>query len=472
MTIAKAYAEYVTDLGYDDLPNDVVDYTKKLMLDAIGIALGAEPRAISSEAFINGVDSLANGGDATAFVTDRQLEPEYAALLNGALVHSLDYDDTHRGASHHPGAAVIPAAIAAAETVDHEIDGEELLTAIVAGYEVDCRLGMAINPESHYDRGFHSTGTCGTFGATAAAAKVTGLDVDELTNAFGLNGSQAAGSMQFLSNGAWNKRAHPGLAAHSGILSVAFAGAGFYGSEAPIEGEDGFLAAYSDEAKPELATAGLGEKFELLQTGMKPYPCCRYMHPALDALVSLQSEESIEPESVERTVVELPQAGTNIVGHPIERKQNPQSFVDAQFSMPFGVALAITQGEAGINTFLEASETGHSEEFEEIMRTTEVESTDRVNEPFPERWSAHVIVEAGGKQYNRSIEYAKGEPENSMSWGETAAKFEELTAHLPLDLREEVLDVLQSLEHRRTEDLMTPLAESPRTEEITNASRR
>jgi 2-methylcitrate dehydratase PrpD len=468
MTIAETYAEYVTERQYSDLLDEVVEYAKKLTLDAIGIALGAEQRAISSEAFIDGVDSLADGGDATVFASPRKLEPEYAALLNGALVHSLDYDDTHRGASHHPGAAVIPAAIAAAETADHEVSGKDLLTAIVAGYEVNCRLGMAINPESHYDRGFHGTGTCGTFGATAAAGKIRGLGTEELTNAFGLNGSQAAGSMQFLSNGAWNKRAHPGLAAHAGILAVSLADAGFRGSAAPIEGEDGFLSGYSDDPKPKLATKGLGEEFELLETAIKPYPCCRYMHPALDALFSLLSENPITPDSVERVVVELPRAGVNIVGKPLERKRHPESFVDAQFSMPFGVALALTERDAGIDSFLEASETEHSEGFKRLMQSTEVESTDRVNEPFPERWSAYVTIEADGARYEERAEYAKGEPENPMSWEEVVEKFEELTSHLPSETKDEALDTVQSLERRTVAELTAPFVERSRSEGIVN----
>lgn len=468
MSIAETYAQYVTELQYDDLPDEVVEHAKKLTLDAIGIALGAESRAISSGAFIDGVESLADGGNATVFATGQGLEPEYAALLNGALVHSLDYDDTHRGASHHPGAAVVPATIATAESTDHEVSGKDLLTAIVAGYEIDCRLGMAINPESHYARGFHGTGTCGTFGATAAAGKIAGLSAAELTNAFGLNGSQAAGSMQFLSNGAWNKRAHPGLAAHAGILAVSFAGAGFYGSAAPIEGEDGFLSGYSDDPKPALATEGLGEESELLETAMKPYPCCRYMHPALDGLFSLLSENPIDPDGVERVIVELPSPGVNIVGKPAERKRHPESFVDAQFSMPFGVALAITEGDAGIDSFLEASESDHDERFKDLMDLTAVESTSRMNEPFPERWPAYVTVEAGGKRYETSVEYAKGEPENPMSWVETIKKFEELTDHLPSKTRDEATDTVQSLEHRTVKELTEPFVACSRTKGPTN----
>ncbi len=468
MTIATEYAEYVTSLEYGDVPEDVADYAKKLTLDAIGISIGARPRAVSSDAFVDGVDSLADGGKSTVFATGEMLEPEYAALLNGALVHSLDYDDTHRGASHHPGATVIPAAIATAESVDRDVSGRELLTAIVAGYEVNCRLGMAINPESHYDRGFHGTATCGTFAATAAAAKIAGLDAEELTNAFGLNGSQAAGSQQYLANGSWNKRAHPGLAAHAGVLAVTFAQKGFYGSEAPIEGEDGFLNAYSDDPRPKRATDGLGERFELRQTGIKPYPCCRYMHAPLDAVFEILSEESIAPDEVERTVIEIAEPGVNIIGRPIERKRNPESFVDAQFSMPFGVALAIVEGEATVDTFMEVGESGYDDEFARIMEVTELTSSERVNGVFPEKWSAYATIEADGETFESYVEYANGEPENPMSWDDTIGKYEELTSHLSTETQEELLEAVRSLETVDVSELTEPVAAGSQTDAVAN----
>ncbi|WP_436348553.1 MmgE/PrpD family protein [Natronorubrum sp. FCH18a] len=457
MTVTTEYAEYVTNLEYDDIPEDIIDYAKKLTLDAIGISIGATPRAKSSDSFIDGVDSLADGGDSTVFATGERLEPEYAALLNGALIHSLDYDDTHRGASHHPGATVIPASIAVAETADREVSGRELITAIVAGYEVNCRLGMAINPESHYERGFHGTATCGTFAATAAAAKVVGLDTEELINAFGLNGSQAAGSQQYLANGSWNKRAHPGLAAHAGVLAVSFAEAGFYGSADPIEGEDGFFNAYSDDPKPELATEGLGERFELTETGIKPYPCCRYMHAPLDAIFEILSTKSIASSEIDRIVVELSEPGVKLVGRPVERKQNPQSFVDAQFSMNFGAALAITEGEATVDAFIETSESEHSSEFKRIMEATELKTTDEIAEIFPEKWASRVTIETADETYESYVEYSNGEPENPMSWDDEIEKYEELTDHLPSATRNGLLDAVRNLETLDTSDLSAPI---------------
>lgn len=465
MTITKEYAEYVTGLEYEDLPADVIDYAKKLTIDAIGISIGARSRAESSDSFVDGVDSLASEGEATVFATGEQIEPEYAALLNGALIHSLDYDDTHRAASHHPGAPVIPAVIATAESLDRTVSGKELLTAIVAGYEVSCRLGMAINPASHYDRGFHGTATCGTFAATAAAAKIAGLDAEQLTNAFGLNGSQAAGSQQYLANGSWNKRAHPGLSAHSAILAVRFAEAGFYGSEAPIEGEDGFFNAYSDDPKPELATKGLGEEFELLETGVKPYPCCRYMHAPLDGVFAIMEEESIDATDVESVVVELAEPGVNLIGRPTERKENPKSFVDGQFSMQFGVALALNVGEATVDSFLENCDS-YGEEFSRIMEATEVRSSDAVNDVFPEKWCANVIIETGDETFEKFVEYANGEPENRVSWDDVVEKYESLTVDLRSSAADGLLESVRSLEEIDVDDLTAPVLEDSRAEAI------
>ncbi len=465
MTITTEYAEYVTGLEYEDIPGDVIDYAKILTLDAIGISIGARSRAESSDSFVEGIDSLADGGDATVFATGEQLEPEYAALLNGALIHSLDYDDTHRGASHHPGATVIPAAIATAESLDRSVDGEELLTAIVAGYEINCRLGQAINPESHYGRGFHGTATCGTFAATAAAAKIAGVSTEELVNAFGLNGSQAAGSMQYLANGSWNKRAHPGLSAHSAILAVRFAEAGFYGTEAPIEGEDGFFNAYSDDSKPELATKDLGEEFELTETGVKPYPCCRYMHAPLDGIFGLIEEGSIDASDVERVVVELAEPGVDLVGRPTERKENPESFVDAQFSMQFGVALALNVGEASVDSFLEYCDS-YGEEFARIMEATEVRSSDAVNDVYPEKWCANVAIETADGTFDRFVEYANGEPENRVSWDDAIEKYESLTEDLRSSAADGLLESVRSLDEIDVSDLTAPVLDVSRAEAI------
>lgn len=381
---------------------------------------------------------------------------EYAALVNGALAHSLDYDDTYREASLHPGAPVVPSALAAAEEVD--ASGKDLLTAIVAGYEITCRLGMAVNPASHYDRGFHMTGTCGLFGATAAAGTLYGFDEAEFVSAFGLNGSQAAVSLQFLENGGWNKRAHPGLAAHSALLSTSFADQGFAAAAESIEGVRGFLQGYSDDPHPEKAAEDLGEEYELLNVGVKPYPCCRYMHAPLDVLFELLEAENIDHNAVEEVTVNIASPGIKLVGDPTNTY--PQSFVDCQFSMPFGVGLALVYRDGGVDTFLEAIEDGEvNDDVKRIIDRTTVMEADWIEDAYPDQWPAEITVTAESNTHTSRTEYAKGEPENPLSWPELVEKYEELTEPiLGEEHSSEAREAIGDLESIQVADLVAPFA--------------
>ncbi|WP_129113538.1 MmgE/PrpD family protein [Halegenticoccus tardaugens] len=456
MSTTKTYAEFCASLAYDDLPDDVVEHAKRLVLDTVGIAVGSGNRAASSESFVDGIGELDGGGDgATILATGGSASPAYAAFLNGAMAHSLDYDDTHRAASLHPGAPVVPAALAAAEKSD--ASGKEFLAGVVAGYEIVCRLGMAVNPASHYGRGFHMTGTCGTFGATAAAGVVSGWEARTFEAAFGLNGSQAAGSLQFLENGGWNKRAHPGWAAHAALVGGALAEAGFFAASNPIDGDRGFLRGYSDDPDPEKATEGLGDDYELLKVGVKPYPCCRYMHAPMDLLFDVAASEGVDPADVESVRVRIATPGVELVGHPANAY--PESFVDAQFSMPFGAALVLGRGDAGVDAFLDAVEGGVPDDLRELIDRTAVESAAWIDEAYPEKWASDVVVETDDGTYEAAAEYARGEPENPLSRDELVAKFDELAEPVlgdaaTVDARER----LASLESIDVADLIEPFA--------------
>jgi len=441
--VAARLAAGCVDRSADELDDDVRERLKCHLLDWAGVAIGGNAHAESTGAITRAVDAIAGeGGVATAIGADT-LPAAAAALRNGSLAHSLDYDDTHRESSLHPAAPVVAAALAVGERED--VSGDRLLAALGAGYDVTCDVGVAVNPDSHYDRGFHVTATCGTFGATAAAAVVGGLDADELTDAFGVNGSQAAGSLQFLSNGAWNKRLHPGLAARRGVLATELGRAGFRGAAAPFEGDHGFFQGYSDDANPTVLDDPRTGGEAVLETALKPYPCCRYMHPALDALVELASE--VEPPAVDRIVVDLPKPGVTLTGDPIEAKRRPANFVDCQFSMPFAAALALTRGEAGLAAFLDAQSDLDDPMLRHLMDAVEVVTTDDVMADFPAQWPARVVVEGDGFAFERRVDEARGEPEKPLTWADTVEKFEELcaTAGVPEgpanDLREIVRDV-------------------------------
>ncbi|MFB6301211.1 MAG: MmgE/PrpD family protein [Halobacteriales archaeon] len=443
-TPTERIATHAVETTYDDLPNVVCDRLKRHLLDHLGLVIGAREHAGSSEAIRAGIDTLATDGtEATALATGERFGADHAALYNGTFAHSLDFDDTHRESSLHPGAPVIPAALAIAER-----DGattEEFLAAVSVGYDVACTLGQAVNPDVHYDRGFHITATCGTFGATAAAGKLAGLSAEELRNALGINGSQAAGSLQFLANGAWNKRLHPGLAAKRAVTAVSLAGSGFRGASEPITGTHGFFAAYTEDPAPELFDQ-LGDHHSVMSTGLKLYPCCRYMHPALDGLLDLASE--IDPDTIESITVELPRPGVRLTGDPIDDKRRPSNFVNCQFSMPYGAALALTNGDAGLEAFLRTQDSLDDPAFRRLMDATNVEVTDAVQSLFPDQWAARVTIETANDSYERFIETARGEPEKPLGWEAVIEKFESLTTTAGISQRdvEGLIELVQDIE--------------------------
>jgi 2-methylcitrate dehydratase PrpD len=339
-------AGYVAGLRFEDIPPDVLDRAKVLMLDFLGSAIRARRDAESTPSLLKMLEGLAldGKGESTVFGDARTWTPAVAALLNGALGHSLDFDDTHADSSLHPSAPVVPAAFAVGEMVG--ASGRDVLTAIVAGYEVCCRLGNALDPTSHYARGFHPTATAGTYGAAAAASKLFGLTEAQIVSAFGVSGSQAAGSLQFLVNGAWNKRYQVGAAAMNGVIAATLARNNFVGSIESVEGKHGLLVGYSDHAHPEKATAGLGSTYETLKIGVKPYPSCRYTHAALDAIIALRREHNLTPDQVRRVEIGLHRNGITLTGDAAT-KRHPRSIVGGQFSMFFTGAIALAQGRFG-----------------------------------------------------------------------------------------------------------------------------
>jgi 2-methylcitrate dehydratase PrpD len=428
------------------------------VLDWFAVTIGGAAHADSSPAVLDGIDRIAGPTpdpetDATATVlpSGEQMTPADAAFANGTLAHSLDFDDTHLSSSLHPGAPTIAAALAAAEGVDASVD--RFLAGVAAGYDVACTVGEAIGPDSHYDRGFHVTATCGTFGAVAAAGVVRDHDADALRDAFGIAGSQAAGSLQFLANGAWNKRLHPGLAARRGIEATDLAAAGVVGAADPLDGEYGFLSGYSDDPNP-AAFDRLDERDAVAETGRKPYPCCRYLHPAIDALREVAP--AVDPAAVESVRIAIPSAGVRLTGDPIESKRRPESFVDCQFSAPFAAALVLTEGSAGAEEFLRA--VGRFDEppwwddpaIRRLMDATSVTTDEAVEHRFPDEWGAEVRVTAGGETHERSVRVPLGEPEKPMSETETRGKVAGLLADTDVD-PERLTDAVTSLTDECTE---------------------
>jgi len=435
-------AAYVADLRYQDIPEAVRERAKALTLDFLGSAIRARRDAESTPSLLKTLQALAldGRGEATVFGDAGTWSPAVAALLNGALGHSLDFDDTHADASLHASAPVVPAAFAVGELVG--ASGRDVLTAIVAGYEVCCRLGQALDPTSHYARGFHPTATAGTYGAAAAAGKLFGLSKERLVAAFGVSGSQAAGSLQFLVNGAWNKRYQVGAAAMNGVIAATLARNDFVGATQSVEGKHGLLAGYTDDAHPERVTAGLGNIYETMRIGVKPYPSCRYTHAAIDALIAMRREHNLTPDQIRRVEIGLHRNGITLTGDAAT-KRHPTSVVGGQFSMFFTGAVALDQGRFGWDDYERLGDAA----IDALADRFDVVRDERLEIGREHPFGARVSITTDQAVHERIQHDPSGEPNSFPDAQAMAEKF--LTLARPvLDARaDQLADAILTLEN-------------------------
>lgn len=444
--ITNQLASFVAELEYDELPDEVTERAKRLLLDLSGIIIRARNDAESTPSLISAVDKLGlTDGKCSVLGDKRRYVPSAAALINGTLAHSLDFDDTHAEGSIHSSAPIVPAALAAAEMAG--ASGKELLAAVVAGYEVQIRLSMALNPSAHYAQGFHPTATCGVFGAAAAVSKLLGLDAEGVRNAFGVALSQAAGSMEFLVDGAWTKRSHVGQAAQNGLMCAVLAAEGFVGPKEAFEGRAGLFSAYSPVSEPDKAVKDLGSTWETLRLAVKPYPSCRYSHAAIDGIVSLMSENDIDPEDIEEMEIGLPETGWKIIGGP-DDKTNPEGVVDAQFSMPFCAAVAARAGGLSWDDYdLHLND----EKTRDLTRRVKVMIDPQAEAEFPTNMAGVTRIQTKNGKFETFVAEPKGEPGNFLDDDEFRRKFGDLaTPYLGQDETNRFADALLSLEQANT----------------------
>ncbi len=419
MGITTDLARFGADVALPGLPPEVVGRARCLVLDLIGNIVRGRYETESAQPMLAAARALGLGaGHAGVFGDPCRWIPAGAAFLNGAFGHALDFDDTHAEASVHPGAVVIPAALAAGEMAG--ANGAEVLAGIVAGYEVSCRVALALPARAHYDRGFHPTATCGSFGAAVAAGRVLGLAADGIESALGIALSQTAGSLQFLANGAWTKRFQVGWSAMSGLVAATLAAEGFVGPQAALEGHFGFLRAYAPDPVPERAVQGLGRVFEIMRTGVKPYPSCRYGHAGIEAALALRADHRLRAEEIVSVTYGLSQAGMRLIGEPPAQKADPHSVVDGQFSGPFVIACALVTGALEWDSY-------------QHLRTAEVRAlmpkVHCVHDAAMEAlgpMAGRLTIVARGETFAKVIAVPTGEPETFPGIGDLRAKFDAL----------------------------------------------
>jgi 2-methylcitrate dehydratase PrpD len=456
-TAAEMLADFCGSIRWSAIGADARARTTELVLDLLGVAL-AGSRQPSSRPAIDCALELGGRGSATLIGTADATRAAWAAFANGTAAHALELDDVTRESSLHPGVAVTPAAIALAEEVG--ASPVALLEAVIGGYEVTMRVGNALNPASAYARGFHPTGVAGVFGAAMAASRLLGLDREATTNALGIAGTLAAGSLEYLADGAWTKRLNPGWAGHAGITAAMLARAGFSGPRSVFEGRLGVLHAYSDAPQPELLLGGLGDPLQVMRVSIKPYACCRYSHGLIDCVLQLARTHEFAVEQIERIRLGVLGGGALLVAEPIEQKRRPRSVVDAQFSAPYAAAVALVFGATGADAY--TPEKLADDRVLGLMQMTECYRDPSLETDYPRRWPAAAEIRLrDGRTLAARVEFATGEPENPVSRQALVAKFVSLAggdaqglAELILRLDEEPdLGRLSAAMRRPTPDL-------------------
>ncbi|UCB43879.1 MAG: MmgE/PrpD family protein [Dehalococcoidales bacterium] len=336
MKATKKLAEFIHDLSYEDLSADAIAKAKLCLMDWVGVTVGGYAGGRSDmDPMIDSLQPFFGQRQATLITKKRKVDTINAALINGTAGHYLDYDDIQSGMSGHPSVPVIPAALAMGEY--RKVDGKRFIAAVAAGFEAECRIGEAINPE-HYGSGWHATSTLGCFGAGAAVANMIGLDAKKIVSTLGIAGTQAFGVRQ--SFGTMCKPFHAGKAASNGLLAAILAEGGFTAPQEILEGVDGFGKIYStkfDETKID----NLGQPFRIEQVVYKRYASCYFSHATVRCMLEIGKKHNPAFSKVDKIMVKVGPLAIEVAGNPA-----PQTGLEGKFSLSYCAVLALVKGQA------------------------------------------------------------------------------------------------------------------------------
>jgi 2-methylcitrate dehydratase PrpD len=396
-----------------------IDSGKKCLLDTLGVLI--KGRSYSSMSPLNHfLSGLQDKGPSTA-IGFGKLPAAEAAFYNGTAAHSVEMDDFHRSATVHPGVVVVPAALAVAEEVG--ASGEEVLKSILGGYEAMVRVGELCSGVP-YKKGFHPTSLCGVFGASAASSYLYRLPQETAMMAFGIAGNFASGLLEYKTNGSWTKRLNAGWASKTGIIAAQLANAGFTGPETILEGRFGFLQAFADSFSLEGFEWDRKAKWAIEDISFKPYASCRFTHAPIDAFLKILKENKISPEAIEHIQVRTHEMAVAATLEPKQRKYRPEEPVDAQFSIPYCLALA-AQYRSVLPEHFE-SQYLRQEDILAIAAKVTGTSDPKYTGLFPGQNGSRVKVKIGERLYAEEVLNAKGDPENPLTKSELETKFRKL----------------------------------------------
>ncbi len=414
VSVSELLADRVAALTPQGIPAPVRERAEQLLIDIVGLCVAARGTDYV-RALLAASDA---GGPCTAIGHAATCDAGTAALINGTAAHGEDFDDTFEGGPVHSSVVVIPAVLAACERFGR--DGRAALTGIVAGVEALCRLSMII-PKAIHKAGFHPTSVLGTMGGTLAAAKAMGLDRRQTVNALGNAGSLASGIIEYLAEGAWTKRLHPGWAAQAGIAAARLGQAGFLGPRTVFEGTHGLFHGFarSIEGNYGVLTEDFGSRWYMESITFKPYATGTMNQPYIDCALRLRAR-GIHPEDVKEILCETAEGYVHRLWDPLPSKHRPANAYAAKFSAPFNIAVAFVTGGAGISAFTE--ETVKDPRI--LALAAKVRYVVDPNNPYPKAFTGHVRATLkDGKVVEEHQPHIRGGAQEPLSRADIEAKF-------------------------------------------------
>ena len=417
MNETRVLAEFVASTRFADLPHDVIQHTKHLVLDHFGVALYAAqtPWGRIAQKYAKKFSCV---GECTVYGQPWKTSAQHAALANGLCAHGYELDDSFEGGYCHPGAPTIAAALAVAE--EQKATGKDFLLGAIMGYETMTRVSLALARE--WNKMHHATAQAGVFASTAASAKIMGLDVAHITNAFGLAGSMASGVMEFANDpeGTMVKRLYGGWPSQSGVVAAWLASEGLTGPATILEGRQGFLRGISPHVNLAPVTAGLGREYQMLKTVFKPYATCRAFHPLIEGIAELRTRYGVTSDNIVHLDIGVRES---IVSYQIVYE--PKSIMAAQYSMPFATALALSRDLADPRSVDEAclSDAALLATARKVKAYLDLEM-----DAFP-RYGARIKASLrSGQEITVTAFDHKGTPAKPFTFDEIASRFRKMTS--------------------------------------------
>jgi 2-methylcitrate dehydratase PrpD len=408
---------FVSELKLVDVPQAVIDKAKLVFLDTLGIALASSTMDFGEMA-ISVARKLGGANESLLIGTASRVAAANAVIANGTLAHGLDYDDTLEEAVVHTGCCAGMTALAVGEEVG--ASGAAMLEAAIAGTEVLCKVGL-VAPGKFHARGFHPTAICSTFGAAAVSGKLYRLMIDQWVDALGLCGSQSSGIIEYLADGTWTKRMHPGWSAHGGVIATMLAKEGFRGPARVFEGTHGFFNSFGGKNDYRFdKLLELGKEWEILRLTFKSYPCGSISHPYMDCALKIKLKHSPAPEKIAEIICRTAEGPVHRLWEPLADKQKPASSYGAKFSLPYSIAVILVRGKAGLDEF--SDEAIRDPKLLDLAAKVRYDLDPTID--YPRHFSGHVKVRmTDGTVLEENQPHPRGGFEDPLPPEEIEAKF-------------------------------------------------